>query len=185
MGGPGSGRPRSYSRKDTVEDCLVLDMSLFVCNRLVRAGFSKMGTLSWSNPATGEKVSSCGYAVDTLGASSLRLFYTFARTGEAVKYSVPLATTTPNYGGTRWWFLCPLASNRNLCNRRVAKLYLPPGGKYYGCRTCYDLTYTSCQEHDKRVAFLTKNPEAFLAAMKSPRTKDLHLALKVAFRLEL
>jgi hypothetical protein len=35
------------------------------------------------------------------------------------------------------------------------------------------------------VDFLTKNPEAFLAAMKSPRTKDLHLALKAAFRLEL
>ena len=40
---------------------------MFVRNRLVRAGFSKKGTLlSWSNPATGEKGSLCGYAVDTL-----------------------------------------------------------------------------------------------------------------------
>ena len=25
-------------------------------------------------------------------------------------------------------------------------MYLPPGGTYFGCRHCYDLTYTSCQE---------------------------------------
>jgi hypothetical protein len=31
----------------------------------------------------------------------------------------------------------------------VGKLYLPPGGRYYGCRHCYDLTYTSCQESHK------------------------------------
>lgn len=32
------------------------------------------------------------------------------------------------------------------CGRRVRKLYLPPGGRYFGCRHCYRLTYTSCQE---------------------------------------
>jgi hypothetical protein len=144
-------------------------MNMFLRNRLVRAGISKRGTLSWSNPTTGEKVSSCGYALDTLDldAPSLRLFYTFTRTGEAVKYSVRLATTTPKYGGIRWWFLCPLAPNRNLCYRRVAKLYLPPGGKYYGCRTCHNLTYTSCQESDKRVSFFKNNPEALFGALET------------------
>ena len=33
--------------------------------------------------------------------------------------------------------------------RRVAKLYLPPGGKYFGSREGYGLTYTSCQESGK------------------------------------
>lgn len=28
---------------------------------------------------------------------------------------------------------------------RVGKLSLPPGGKYYGCRHCYSLTYESAQ----------------------------------------
>jgi hypothetical protein len=32
------------------------------------------------------------------------------------------------------------------CGRRVGKLYLPPGGKYFGCRHCYNLTYTSSNE---------------------------------------
>ena len=35
------------------------------------------------------------------------------------------------------------------CGRRVGKLYLPPGGRYYGCRYCHELTYTSCQESHK------------------------------------
>ena len=33
--------------------------------------------------------------------------------------------------------------------RRVAKLYLPSGGKYLGSREAYELTYTSCQESGK------------------------------------
>jgi hypothetical protein len=28
----------------------------------------------------------------------------------------------------------------------VAKLYLPPQGRKFGCRTCHDLTYESSQE---------------------------------------
>ena len=48
-------------------------------------------------------------------------------------------------GGVRWWFLCTLTCDGRYCGRRVGKLYLPPGGRYYGCRHCYDLTYKSCQ----------------------------------------
>jgi hypothetical protein len=33
--------------------------------------------------------------------------------------------------------------------RRSAKLYLPSGGKYFGSREGYGLTYTSCQESGK------------------------------------
>jgi hypothetical protein len=33
--------------------------------------------------------------------------------------------------------------------RRVAKLYLPSAGKYFGSREGYGLTYTSCQESGK------------------------------------
>ncbi len=37
--------------------------------------------------------------------------------------------------------------------RRVAKLYLPAGGKYFGSREGYGLTYTSCQESGNRADF--------------------------------
>jgi hypothetical protein len=43
----------------------------------------------------------------------------------------------------------------------VRKLYLPPDGRYFGCRHCYRLTYRSVQEHDKRVDALIRNPGAF------------------------
>jgi len=38
-----------------------------------------------------------------------------------------------------------LTVNGVACNRRVGKLYLPPGGRYFGCRACYDLAYRSSQ----------------------------------------
>ena len=44
------------------------------------------------------------------------------------------------FGGERWWFTCPLKVNDVNCNRRVGKLYLPPGANYFGCRSCHELT---------------------------------------------
>ncbi len=59
-------------------------------------------------------------------------------------------TTTPYfYGGVRYWFLCPAVVDGVLCEDRVGKLYLPPGGKLFGCRQCYGLTYESCQQSHK------------------------------------
>jgi hypothetical protein len=31
----------------------------------------------------------------------------------------------------------------------VGKLYLPPHARYFGCRHCHELTYTSCQKTRK------------------------------------
>ncbi len=55
-------------------------------------------------------------------------------------------------GGVRWWFICPLIKNSTPCRRRVGKLYIPPRYKYFGCRHCYELSYRSRQEYDKRIA---------------------------------
>ena len=49
-----------------------------------------------------------------------------------------------NFGGYRWWFICPLVVNGNVCGRRVGALYLG-GEEYFGCRHCYNLTY-ECQK---------------------------------------
>ena len=53
----------------------------------------------------------------------------------------------PTYGGHRWWFL--LGTNESGAPQRAAKLYLPPGGKYFKNRRAYGLTYQSCQESRK------------------------------------
>jgi hypothetical protein len=79
------------------------------------------------------------------------LIYSISRdeNKEEFDYTVRLDHTFPFYGGVRWWFRCPLSRDGYDCQRRVAKLYLPPGGRYFGCRHCYNLTYKSCQESHK------------------------------------
>ena len=112
----------------------------------------------------------------------LRLSTTFKATGAAVDYRVCLTTTRPRFGGLRWWFVCPLTKAGRPCTRRVGKLYLPPGGHYFGCRHCHDLTYESVQQHDKRVDALRRNPallERILDdAAARPLGPELLLALK-------
>ena len=64
-------------------------------------------------------------------------------------HRVRLVTSTPSLWQAPVVFICPLVRNDGGPPRRVAKLYLPPGGKYFGSREGYSLTYTSCQESGK------------------------------------
>jgi hypothetical protein len=65
--------------------------------------------------------------------------------------------------------------------RRVGKLYLPPGERYFGCRCCHRLTYRSVQEHDKRVDWLRKHPEELAAIVADPKANlsDSRLLLAI------
>jgi hypothetical protein len=76
----------------------------------------------------------------------LVLRYRINSSDENLDLRITLVTTRPNFGGLRFWFICPLNVGGRRCQRRVAKLFLPPGGKYFGCRHCHDLSYTSSQE---------------------------------------
>src|SRR5262249_46565638 len=79
---------------------------------------------------------------------------------QSLNYPIGLTSTVPRFGGLRWWFVCPLVVRGVPCRRRVGKLYLPGNARYFGCRRCYDLTYTSCQEsgkHDHLYALLAAN----------------------------
>ncbi len=128
---------------------------------MLRSNIRWPGSVTWTNTATGEKVSSIGFDADTgRDSGSARLHYTRTHDDEAMDYRVNLTTTPLPWGGLRWWFVCPLTVNGQFCGRRVGKLYLPPGGLYFGCRRCYDLTYTSCQESHKY--------DACLAAVGAP-----------------
>jgi hypothetical protein len=76
-----------------------------------------------------------------------RLVFNYSITtqqGAKTKYNylVELVTTHCNYGGYRWWLICPEIN----CNNRVGTLYMPYSQNYFLCRHCHDLTYESCQE---------------------------------------
>jgi len=115
----------------------------------IEAGLYGGGSLVWRRVSTGEQTASIGYHVNTLTGEppTIRLYYTHTRRGEDhgedLDYRVGLTTTPLPWGGVRWWFVCPLLVNGRSCGRRVGKLYLPPEGRYFGCRHCYDLTYES------------------------------------------
>jgi hypothetical protein len=153
MGGPGSGCHYQWWRsgkKDVVEDCRSLDANRWMREGILKAGVRHFGQWGWYRDATRKEiVSSISYEVNTIDVVTpwVRLFYKMTRTGEAFDYRIALRFTWPHFGGRRWWFTCPLLCRGALCGRRVGKLYL--GGRYFGCRQCHGLTYTSCQESHK------------------------------------
>ena len=137
-----------------MEDCLVLDMNKLVRDGVVIEG-QKAGTLLWKSIYTGEEKACIRYDLELIEPCNLRFYLMYTITagrneGEfAVKETIQFTTTRPNFGGKRWWFICPLIVNEFACGRRIGKLYLPPGEKYFGCRSCHDLTYESCRESHK------------------------------------
>lgn len=144
MGGSGSGRHADVYYY-TVEDCVTLDINwlrrknghLFEPNRWAS------GNINWSR--NGVAYASIGYKASLeTGNEHIILHYTF-RKSEQIEYRVQLEMTHPNYGGFRYWFLCPAKG----CGKRTAKLYSAPGSRYFLCRTCQNLTYESCRDSHK------------------------------------
>lgn len=176
------------SKKTTVEECRSLGVKdlrrLGILRRGVAYGY---WPISWRN-ADGEEVASIGLWAEEDGCDGgrLRLSYSVGRPGEekeSLNYSVRLDSTPCQFGGRRYWFTCPLVKGGVPCSRRVGKLYLPPGGKYFGCRHCYDLTYQSCQEHDRRVdRLMNLPPEELLAMARSGGLGASVLFLKAAMK---
>lgn len=173
MGGYGSTRWQLHSKKYTTDDCRSISIFELKRDKLLEPGLFRSGSWVWRNRLTGEKVSSIGYEINLKGESLyLRLHYSHSSgwTGEKVDvdYQVPLKTTVCHFGGYRYWFICPISVNGRYCGRRIGKLYLAPGSRYFACRHCQDLTYRSSQESDKGVNMLKKmDTLALLQAMNS------------------
>ena len=79
--------------------------------------------------------------------SAQRVSWCFRSSTRAI-VEVELVSTSPHYGGLRWWFICPVTVGGRACQRRVRKLYLPPGGRSFACRRCCQLSYTSQRQDD-------------------------------------
>jgi hypothetical protein len=154
MGGPGSGnRSWRFNTKTVVEDCLSIDANRWTREGILKAGVHTTGSWRWTY-RSGSSFS-VNYGVNTLDLNHpfVRLWYSWTWAGmkdpQTEDYTVRLTITLPHLGGVRWWFVCPLVREGRPCLRRVGKLHLPPRGRYFGCRHCYDLTYTSCRESHK------------------------------------
>jgi hypothetical protein len=141
MGGFGSGRSATGARKRTVEECLALNANEWMYVGLLRQGMDETGEWCWCWDDDPERErAAVGFYLRTEGDSGfVTLDYRLGRgdASEPVVCDIGLVTTKPYLGGLRWWFSCPM------CGRRVAKLYL--GGRFFGCRSCHNLTYRSTQ----------------------------------------
>ena len=141
MGGHGSGNWWHWQRKKaTVEESL----SLSVRELKGRLGDGSRGSVSWTWRSG--KTSSIGFFVRWNGLGPIVTLHYRWNDKEDVEIPVRVQTTPMHFGGERRWFTCPLIVNGVACNRRCARLHLPGGAKYFGCRKCHGLTYVSCQE---------------------------------------
>lgn len=142
--------------KTTVENSTKL--SIFKLKEFGLLGGCCSTTLTWTRLLSGHE-NSIGIVVDVLDEPYVKLNYTNTDhySGEKTDYNykVRLATTTCHFGGVRYWFICPLSRNGVPCGRRVGTLFLSSGGKYFGCRHCYDLSYESRNEsHDGKLGIM-------------------------------
>ena len=122
----------SWTSRHTVEQCQVLDSTL--CMRYAPGHPVCIMTIG-----TEPKYSIGYYRLSDADVHTMHLLYCLG-SGPTLDHPVPMQTTTPYFGGRRWWFTCPS------CRRRAKKLYLPPGSWYFRCRTCHNLTYEACRE---------------------------------------
>jgi hypothetical protein len=139
MGGYGSGR-KYWSSRLVKEEGLTLNgfQILPEAFKVRNGGNSDTGIITWSR--NGESYARIGYSFN-----GQTFILDYSRNDEPLKYPVSITSTIQPKGGLRYWFICPLAN----CGRRTAKLYLPAGHKYFGCRKCYNLTYQSSNESHK------------------------------------
>jgi hypothetical protein len=134
MGGYGSGR---RGGRPNADESLFVDIAWMVRTKRAVPGQWLRGTLSWS--CRGEPSGSVSYEADMRDpyASKLKLNFTrgSGENKESVEQLIPLTFTEPNYGGKRWWMICPY---RHI---RVGKLFFPHGGDRFASRKAWGLGY--------------------------------------------
>ena len=141
---------RPYSNRLMGEECPSFSTKVL---KQFGTGNHVSGNCNWVN-TQGDELCRVYFFISTnWGDEHIRFSYTL--TDEKTKeefdfdYRVRLESTPCNWGGKRWWFLCPLAAEGRACGRRVGVLYLG-GQQYFGCRHCYNLTYQTCQDSHKK-----------------------------------
>ena len=139
-----------WSTRLTTEQCKSIS-TFFLRRHGYFTGGVRSGGVSWSRG--GETTGSIGFNVSMMRRGEEYIRFRYSRTDfegnrATLDYKVELTPTACHFGGVRWWFICPLVVNGRSCGRRVGVLYLG-GGKYFGCRYCYGLTYESSRDSHK------------------------------------
>lgn len=125
------GRYYAY-KKATVEDCLSVSVYFLKKHKYFASSFA-CGSITWLK--NGNKLGSVAFSVNTV-QKYVEFHYSQTEEQKERSYRVGLETTNCNFGGVRYWFICPF------CYSRVATLHLY-GGNDFACRCCLKLSYES------------------------------------------
>jgi hypothetical protein len=131
--------------RPTVESSITLDLRLLTGAGLV-SGFTQSGHLQWTWPNSRQPMCRVDYQailyedIGTLHLASITRFDPFGKSVRMEGQTIHLVTTTPPYGGRRWWFVCPSTG------RRVMKLHLPYGARVFASRQAYRMGYAVQRE---------------------------------------
>ena len=112
-------------------------------------GGYKYSTISWGDNGSQGSISAQVSICNEEKYVQFIYTQTDRSTGEKqdFNYKVPIIETPCHFGKTRHWFQCSLYKDGQYCGRRVGVLY--KNGDWFGCRHCYDLTYSSRKENRK------------------------------------
>lgn len=145
----------------TIESTLRLDIKHFkdVLNSDYQSVYLPQ---SWTR---GEEKEPCGSISLWMKSTDYRKYFTLEYTvtsgwsGEKKEYSYDIGTRESecNYGGKRFWFICPNAS----CRKSCSKLYQRDG--YFVCRKCSRLLYylQKCSKDDRITHYNLSNDKVY------------------------
>lgn len=155
------GRHYRWNKKDTTDSYLSFDIATFA--KSVDLTTARAGSWQWT--FSSGRQSSISYVVNP--GQGVRLSYT--SNGQDYNYVVKVTRTFPNYGGVRYWWLCPN------CGHRVRILY---GGRRFLCRHCHNLTYETAQKGgdllttiDNRLYLIRRKLQGKWAILDGPGNK--------------
>ena len=155
MGNFRSGFRRS-NKKRTVENCLSLRL-VSVSRTTIAFYCTDSGFVVWTITQAWKDENVKGIH-RLLRSMSIKYATVFNSRWRTETQEIQLQASVPNFNGRRWWFRCR-------CRRKVGRLYLPPNTRYFACRHCHNLTYTSTQQDDKRARTLKRDPKALKEAL--------------------
>lgn len=170
MGGLGSGHWERKNRRNAVAECFAIRVQDLLNDReLVR---DVAGVNRWTDQSGSLwlEVSFLAVRNDVRGA---RLYLAYFPPGchekrDEVVLPISLQQTRPYFGGVRYWFTCPIVADGVPCLRRVAKLFLPLGARYFACRHCHELIYRTepdpLERADAHIEVLRKRLERIMSA---------------------
>jgi hypothetical protein len=133
--------------KNLIEHTPALDCYTMQKAGVLRPNVRVSGTWGW------HEGQSLGYSIDTTDVDHAEIWLDYSIEGEPVRYAVCLHIAFLPKNGWRIGFLCPLSKGNKACDRQVRTLYLPAGGRYFGCRHCYDLDYVTSQQNHCHTGF--------------------------------